>query len=67
MDPKSVLRRYLPMVRRYMPIIGTVALLLTVFMGAQILAGPRTYTGAELGVTGSAASEAGSLSGIEAR
>ena len=58
MDPKSVLRRYLPMVRRYIPIIGTVALLLTVFMGAQILAGPRTYTGAELGVTGSAASDA---------
>ena len=56
MDPKSLLRRYLPMLRRYVPIMATAAVLATVFMCAQILAGPRTYTGAELGVAGSAAS-----------
>src|SRR5437899_12211462 len=56
MDPKSLLRRYLPMLRRYVPIMATAAALGTVCMCAQILAGPRRYTGAELGVAGSAAS-----------
>src|SRR2546426_11378503 len=58
MDPRDVLRRYVPLLRRYAPIIATAALLATIFMGAQIAAGPRTYTGAELGVTPSSASDA---------
>jgi len=57
MDLISLLRRYFPKVRRYVPIVATAALLATVFMCTQILAGPRTYTGAELGVTGPAASD----------
>jgi hypothetical protein len=56
MDPRSVWRDYLPLLRRYWPIVVTVAVVASLFMAAQIAAGPRTYTGAELGVAGSAAS-----------
>jgi len=55
MDPRSVWRDYLPLLRRYWPIVVTVAVVASLFMAAQIAAGPRTYTGAELGVAGSAA------------
>jgi hypothetical protein len=58
MDPRSVWRDYLPLLRRYWPIVVTVAVVASLFMAAQIAAGPRTYTGAELGVAGSAASAA---------
>src|SRR5437879_9773926 len=54
MDLISLLRRYFPKVRRYLPIVGTAAILATVLMYAVLAAGPRTYTGAELGVTGPA-------------
>ena len=57
MDLISLLRRYFPKVRRYVPIVATVALLAAVFTYALVAAGSRTYTGAELGVTGSAASD----------
>ena len=56
MDLISLLRRYFPKVRRYLPIVGTAAILATVLMYAVLAAGPRTYTGAELGVTGPAPS-----------
>jgi hypothetical protein len=58
MDPRSVWRDYLPLLRRYWPVVVTVAVVASLFMAAQIAAGPRTYTGAELGVAGSAASAA---------